>query len=157
MYSRDKIGLADDLILMPGEGAEITSVESDYPFAIMPAYQPPIDYSNFPVVTTDSFSMPPAVQQPTSSWSWSDIFKPAADILTAGATAFSKIYPAIKGTGYPSPYPQTPSTKVPAGYRLDPATGRLVPLTAQAGLTASPYFWPIVLGGAAFFLMTKKR
>lgn len=111
----------------------------------------------------------------TSSWSWSDIWKPVADVIGTLSTAAGKVLPAIlkttPQTGYPSPYPQTPSTKIPAGYYVDPVSGRLTPippgyrinpmtgglLPIQAGMTDSPYFWPVALGLGAMFLVTSKK
>ena len=131
------------------------------------------------IVTFPSYQVLPSTEAAPSgsSWSWSDIFKPVADVLTAGAGLFAQVYPAIKGTtpqtGYPSPNPQTPNQKAPAGYQFDPATGKLVPIgykvdsltgqliPLQAGITASPYFWPVIAGLGAMFLVTsgskKKR
>jgi len=119
---------------------------------------------------TDVSAIPSDVAPASTGWSWSDIWKPVADIITTGAGAFAKIYPAITGTtpqtGYPSPYPQTPNTKIPAGYTIDPVTRKLVPIgytidpvtgkyiPIQAGITASPYFWPVILGVGAMFLVT---
>lgn len=152
MYSRDRIGLAEDLILMPGEGGEVTSV-TPYSGSVN-VLTPSGGYDWFQTQVSVPTSQPAA-----SSFSWGDFLTPVANVLKTGADIFSKVYPAIKGTGYPSPYPQTPGNSIPPGYRYDPTTGRLVPMQTQAGigsLTSSPYFLPIVLGLGAFLIMKKR-
>ncbi len=95
---------------------------------------------------------------PSASWTWSDVWGGVAPVIKTGAEAFTRIYGAIKGTGYPSPYPQTPSTRIPPGYALNPRTGRIERISAPTGgIIQSPYFWPVVLGAGAFFLVSARK
>lgn len=143
MYSRDKLG-QDEVFAIVSPGTEIISLQPGE------GYQA---YTQFAPTGLEPPSAPPG-----SSWSWGDIWTGAAQVIRTGAEAFARIYPAIKGTGYPSPYPQTPTgAQIPPGYRLNPSTGRIEPVSQITAMTASPYFWPAVLGIGAFFIVSQTR
>jgi hypothetical protein len=173
MYQRSRLAQDEEFAFLPSEysngGGYTFSTPSNGAFALQPTpsypaiepYSPPV-FEPLPTIT-------PAPAPADSGWTWQDIWKPVSQVLTTGAEVFSKVYPAVTGTapvtspqtGYPSPYPQTPKPSAPTGYQYiyNPATRsyQLQPLTQQAGITASPYFWPVTLGLGALLFLTAGR
>ncbi len=131
-----------------------------------PSYEVPQLPAPAPLIWSPEPSPVLAPVPQDSSWSWESIWKGIEPVIRTGAEAFTKIYPVVTGTKTSSGQAQAPTTTPrpgalwpantppPSGYRRDPMTGKLVPTTMQAGITASPYFWPVALGLGAMVLMS---
>jgi hypothetical protein len=93
---------------------------------------------------------PELITEPPSSFDWGSIWQPVKEVLVTGAQTFPYIYGAIKGTGYPTPYPQIPGSTYGGAY---PYGTTAQPY--QAGLGGLPgWVLPVAAGIGIVLLMS---
>jgi hypothetical protein len=118
-------------------------------------YDPPEQVTLDPFSGWGSADLAPA---PASTpFDWGSIWSGTKEVLTTGADIFSKVYPAVMGTG-PQTYPYKPGVPTPINpqtgqpYQINPQTGQLM-IPQQAGATPA-WLWPVVAGVGGFILIT---